>query len=76
MHSLLPIGLCNQHPITGELAENSMHLMSWLGIALVVCWAVLWFSVKLAAVAVHLLLLLGIVFLVMGFMRGRANSRL
>lgn len=55
-------------------AENYMHLLSWLGIALIVCWAVLWFSVKIAAIAVHILLLLGIVFIVMGLMRGRSST--
>jgi len=51
-----------------------MHVMSWVGVALIVCWAVLWFSVKIAVAAVHLILLLGLVFVVWGLFKG-ASAR-
>lgn len=51
------------------------NALTWLGVALVVCWAVLWLSVKIAVVAVHLLLLLGLALVVWGLMR-RSGKRL
>lgn len=41
----------------------------WLGVAIVACWAILWLSVKIATAAVHLLLLLGLVFIIWGLVR-------
>jgi uncharacterized membrane protein (DUF485 family) len=51
-----------------------MRLMAWIGIAMVLCWAMLWLGIKIAVGAVHLLLLLGIALIVLGFLkRGAAN---
>jgi len=51
-----------------------MKLLVWIGIAMVLCWGLLWLGIKLAVGAVHLLLVLGIALIVLGFFkRGAAN---
>lgn len=47
-----------------------MKFLVWIGLAMVVCWGVLWLGIKLAVGAVHLLLLLGLVLIVWGFIEG------
>lgn len=49
------------------------NALTWLGVALVVCWAVLWLSVKIAVAAVHVLLLLGLALVVWGLARRGAK---
>lgn len=49
-----------------------MRLLAWIGIAMIVCWGLLWLGVKIAVGAVHLLLVLGLVLVVLGFLRGGA----
>jgi len=46
-----------------------MKFMVWIGIALVVAWAILWLGIKIAIGAVHLLLLLGVVAIVWGLLK-------
>lgn len=41
----------------------------WIGIAMVICWGVLWLGVKMAIGAVHLLLLLGVVLIGWGLLQ-------
>lgn len=51
-----------------------MKSLVWLGLALVVAWAVLWLGIKIAVFAVHLLLLIGLALIGWGLLhRGRAN---
>ncbi|HEY0684415.1 MAG TPA: hypothetical protein VGD45_18915 [Steroidobacter sp.] len=51
-----------------------MKPLVWLGIGLVVAWAVLWLGIKMAVFAVHLLLLIGVAMIGWGLLqRGRAN---
>lgn len=52
-----------------------MRFMAWIGIAMVLCWGLLWLGIKLAVGAVHLLLVLGIALIVLAFFRrgGAAN---
>ena len=51
-----------------------MRVLTWLGIAMVLCWGLLWLGIKIAVGAVHLLLLLGILLLVAGlWKRGGAG---
>jgi hypothetical protein len=50
-----------------------MKILVWLGIALVVCWGILWLGIKMAVGAIHLLLLLGAVLIVWGFIQGRKS---
>jgi hypothetical protein len=62
-------------PFSGKLmAGNSMKILVWLGIALVVCWGVLWLGIKIAVGAIHLLLLLGAALIVWGFIQGRKSA--
>jgi len=46
-----------------------MKPLVWLGIGLIVAWAILWLGIKLAAFAVHLLLLIGVVLIGWGLLR-------
>jgi hypothetical protein len=53
-----------------------MKLLVWIGIAMMVCWGVLWFGIKLAVGAIHLLLVLGLALIGWGLLqRYRASSR-
>ena len=51
-----------------------MRLLAWVGIAMVLCWGLLWLGIKIAVGAVHLLLVLGLVLIVLGFIRGKAAN--
>ena len=46
-----------------------MGILKGLGIAVIVLWLVLWFAVKITFAAVHLLLLIGLAMLVIGFLK-------
>jgi len=53
-----------------------MKLLMWLGVAMMICWGVLWFGIKLAVGAIHILLVLGFVLLCWGLLqRHRAPGR-
>jgi Flp pilus assembly protein TadB len=51
-----------------------MKALVWIGIAMVICWGVLWLGIKMAVAAVHLLLLLGLVLIVWGLVHGRSSA--
>lgn len=56
--------------VRGEI----MKPLVWLGIAMVVAWAVLWLGIKMALFAVHALLLIGVVLIGWGLLhRGHAD---
>ncbi|HXC57731.1 MAG TPA: hypothetical protein VN645_00360 [Steroidobacteraceae bacterium] len=46
-----------------------MGILRILGAALIVLWLVLWLAVKITFGAIHLLVVLGVVMLVMGFLK-------
>lgn len=46
-----------------------MGLLKGLGAALIVTWLVLWLAVKITFAAIHLLLLIGLAMIVIGFLR-------
>ncbi|MEJ0039947.1 MAG: hypothetical protein WDO68_28575 [Gammaproteobacteria bacterium] len=46
-----------------------MGVLKVLGIAIIVVWLVLWLAVKVTFAAIHLLLLLGLALLVVGFVK-------
>jgi hypothetical protein len=46
-----------------------MSLVKWLGVALLITWLVLWLAVKVTFAAIHLLLLLGLALIVVGFVK-------
>ncbi len=49
-----------------------MGILKALGIAVIVLWLVLWLAVKITFGAIHLLLVLGLVMLVVGFAKAQA----
>jgi Flp pilus assembly protein TadB len=52
-----------------------MKFLVWIGIAMVICWGLLWLGIKIAVGAVHLLLLLGVVLIGWGLLHtGRKAS--
>lgn len=50
-----------------------MHPMVWLGIVLLVLWALAWLVFKVLSFAVHLLLLAAVVFVVWGLLKRGAR---
>ena len=48
-----------------------MKFLSWLGVAFIILWLVLWLGVKMVVGAVHLLLVLGLVLIVWGVVQAR-----
>lgn len=48
-----------------------MGILKYLGLAMLVLWLVLWLAVKITFGAIHLLVVLGIVMLVLGFLKSR-----
>lgn len=51
-----------------------MHLGVWIGIGLLVCWAVLWLGFKLVGGVVHLLVLAAIVLIAWGLLKRGARA--
>ena len=55
--------------INSHLSESiDVKFLVWIGIAMVICWGVLWLGIKMAIGAVHLLLLLGVVLIAWGML--------
>jgi hypothetical protein len=52
-----------------------MAILKWLGIGLIVLWLVLWLALKITSVAIHALVLLGLVMLVVGFFKANTGPR-
>ncbi|MEJ0099487.1 MAG: hypothetical protein WDO12_06990 [Pseudomonadota bacterium] len=50
-----------------------MIILRILGAAIIILWLVLWLAVKVTFGAIHLLVLLGIVMLVAGFMKSASR---
>jgi hypothetical protein len=51
-----------------------MKVVLWLGVAMIVCWGLLWLGIKIAVGAVHLLLVLGIALIAWALLRRGAGS--
>jgi hypothetical protein len=51
-----------------------MGVLKGLGVVLIVAWLVLWLAVKITFAAIHLLLLIGVVMLVFGFLKSKSAS--
>ena len=51
-----------------------MQALVWLGIALVIFWAVLWLGLKIATGFIHLLFLVGLVLVVWGLIKRGARA--
>ncbi len=50
-----------------------MGILKFLGVALIIVWLVLWLAVKVTFAAIHLLLLLGVVLLIVGFLKATSK---
>lgn len=50
-----------------------MKALFWIGLALVICWGVLWLGIKIAVGAIHLLFLLGVILIGWGLLRRGAS---
>jgi hypothetical protein len=51
-----------------------MRFLVWIGIAMVIAWAILWLGIKMAIGAIHLLLVLGLVAIAWGVMKGASSN--
>jgi len=51
-----------------------MHPFVWLGVALLVLWAVLWLGFHLVSGVIHLLVIVGVAFLVWGLVKRGARA--
>ena len=52
-----------------------MGILKGIGAVLVVLWLVLWLLIKITFAAIHLLLLIGLAMLVLGFIRRETSGR-
>ena len=51
-----------------------MHAFVWLGVVLLVLWAVLWLGFKIVSGIVHLLVIAAVVFIVWGLVKKGAHA--
>ena len=51
-----------------------MNVLAWVGIVLLVLWAVLWLGFKIVSGIVHLLVLIGVVLLIWGLVKKGARA--
>ncbi len=51
-----------------------MSALVWLGVVLLVIWAVLWLGFHIVAGVVHLLVLLAVIFIVWGLLKRGARA--
>jgi hypothetical protein len=51
-----------------------MGILKGIGVAIIILWLVLWLAVKITFGAIHLLLLLGLAMLVIGFVKSKSKS--
>ena len=49
-----------------------MAILKGLGVAVIILWLILWLAVKITFGAIHLLLVLGVILLIVGFIRRAA----
>lgn len=51
-----------------------MGILKGIGVAIIVLWLVLWLAVKITFAAIHLLLLIGLAMVVIGFLKSRTST--
>ena len=51
-----------------------MGILKGIGVAVIVLWLVLWLAVKITFAAIHLLFLLGLALLIIGFVKSKTGS--
>lgn len=52
-----------------------MKALFWIGLAMVICWGILWLGIKIAVGAIHLLLIGGAVLIGWGLLKRQSSSR-
>jgi hypothetical protein len=52
-----------------------MKALFWIGIAMVVCWGIIWLGLKVAVGAIHLMLILGALLIGWGMLQRQFSSR-
>jgi Flp pilus assembly protein TadB len=60
---------------TASKVRSRMKALFWIGLALVVCWGILWLGLKIAVGAIHLMLILGALLIGWGLLHRRFSSR-
>lgn len=61
-------------PSAAAIPEVLVSGLVWLGIMLLVAWAVLWLGFNIVGGAIHLLVVIGIVLLAVGLLRRGARA--
>lgn len=51
-----------------------MHAFVWLGVVLLVLWAILWLGLKIVSGVVHLIVVLAVVFIIWGLVKKGARA--
>lgn len=51
-----------------------MHAFVWLGVVLLVLWAILWLGFKIVSGIVHLLVIAAVVFIIWGVVKKGAHA--
>jgi hypothetical protein len=51
-----------------------MRVLHVLGVLFIIAWLVLWFAVKVTFVAIHALVVIGILLIVAGLLTGRSST--
>jgi hypothetical protein len=51
-----------------------MGILKGIGVAIIVLWLVLWLAVKITFAAIHLLFLVGLALIVIGFLKSKTSS--
>jgi hypothetical protein len=51
-----------------------MGILKGIGVAIIILWLVLWLAVKITFAAIHLLFLVGLALLIMGFVKSKSSS--
>jgi hypothetical protein len=51
-----------------------MGILKGIGVAVIVLWLVLWLAVKITFAAIHLLLVLGLALIIIGFVKAASKS--
>ena len=51
-----------------------MGVLKGIGVAILIVWLVLWLAVKVTFGAIHLLFVLGLALLIIGFVKGASRS--
>ena len=59
---------------THHTPEVLVHALAWIGIVLLVFWAVLWLGFKFVSGVIHLLVIAGVVLLIWGLIKKGANA--